>query len=316
MKKTDKAIKGVFGASVINNHQIRQCYYRLDLKLDPKGSELFSRVKPGQFLELDLSNTALPEISEIPRHLRDSAQRPVLLRRPFSFSDVSISQDSKCTSVQVQILYCVLGPGSIRMANLKRGDIVSVLGPLGNGFLVPNNISHAILIAGGMGSPPVLHLADYLKINYPECNTITFVGAKSSEDFPFTVLIDNLRGFVLEEFERIQVPSLIATDDGSAGYEGFITDHARDWLENNDTDPSSTMIFGCGPEPMLAATARLAESYNFPCQVSMERMMACGIGLCQSCAVEVKNDQNGTQYQLCCKDGPVFNAKDVVWQTD
>ena len=202
------------------------------------------------------------------------------------------------------------------MANLKSGDAVSVLGPLGNGFSVPENISNAILIAGGMGSPPILHLADHLMKNHPECNTITFVGAKSNEDFPFTILIDNQRGFVLEEFERIRVPSYIATDDGSAGFQGFITDRARQWLEKNGVDPTSAVIFGCGPEPMLAATALLAESYNLPCQVSMERMMACGIGLCQSCVVEMDTDSEDTQYHLCCKDGPVFNAKNVIWQAD
>ena len=121
---------------------------------------------------------------------------------------------------------------------------------------------------------------------------------------------------LLEEFERIRVPSHIATDDGSAGFHGFVTDHASHWIEKNNIDPTSTLIYGCGPEPMLAATARLAEHYRLPCQVSMERMMACGIGLCQSCAVEVKTISAYTKYHLCCKDGPVFNAEDVVWQVD
>jgi dihydroorotate dehydrogenase electron transfer subunit len=93
---------------------------------------------------------------------------------------------------------------------------------------------------------------------------------------------------VLEEFELLQVPSHIATDDGSAGYHGFVTDKVRHWL-------------------------RLANDFNLPCQVSMERMMACGIGLCQSCAVEVKSDAGDTKYRLCCKDGPVFNANDVLF---
>jgi dihydroorotate dehydrogenase electron transfer subunit len=202
------------------------------------------------------------------------------------------------------------------MTSLKCDDTVSILGPLGNGFSVPDGLSHAVLVAGGMGSPPILHLADHLKKHHSDCEVISFVGAKSSEDFPFTILIDNLRGFVLEEFERIQVSSNIATDDGSAGYQGFVTDLARKWLEDNKVDPASTVIFGCGPEPMLAATAGLADNFGFPCQVSMERMMACGIGLCQSCAVEVSDDSADTKYHLCCKDGPVFNAKHVVWQVD
>lgn len=316
MNKAEIAKKGVFQACVLNNQKIRQCYYRLDLQLDAKGSELFSYVIPGQFLELDMSGVSLPDASEIPNHLKDRSQRQVLLRRPFSFSDVAITRDSKGISVKVQILYCVLGPGSVRMTNLKTNDTVNILGPLGNGFSIPDGLTQAVLIAGGMGSPPILHLADYLKKHYPKCDVVSFVGAKSCEDFPFTLSMGNQRGFVLEEFERIRVPSYTATDDGSAGYHGFVTEHAGQWLEKNRMDPASTIIFGCGPEPMLAATARLAENHGLPCQVSMERMMACGIGLCQSCAVEVNADSADTKYHLCCKDGPVFNANDVVWQAN
>ena len=314
MNRPESAKKGIFQACVLSNQQIRQCYYRLELQLDAKGSELFKGVVPGQFLELDLSGVSLPDASAIPDHLKDSSQRPVLLRRPFSFSDVTVTQDFNGLSVKVQILYCVLGPASVRMMNLRRNDTVSVLGPLGNGFSISDGLSHAILIAGGMGSPPVLHLAAYLKEHYPKCSTVSFVGAKSCEDLPFSALIGNLKGFVLEEFDRIGTPCHIATDDGSAGYQGFVTDHARGWLEKNKIDPASTVIFACGPEPMLAATALLAEDSGLTCQVSMERMMACGIGLCQSCAVEVKAASAGRKYHLCCKDGPVFNSKDVVFQ--
>ena len=316
MNKKAISKKGIFLARVLSNQQIRRCYYRLDLQLDVEGSDLFKGIVPGQFLELDLSSVSLPNASVIPDHLKDSSQRPVLLRRPFSFSDVTVTQDSNGTSVKVQILYCVLGPASIRMMNLKRDESVSVLGPLGNGFSIPDGLSHAILIAGGMGSPPIFHLAGYLKERYPKCNVVSFVGAKSSEDLPFSTHINNQKGVVLEEFDRIGVPSHIATDDGSAGYRGFVTDCARGWLEKNEIDPASTVVFGCGPEPMLATTGLLAEDYKLPCQISMERMMACGIGLCQSCAVEVKATSTDTKYHLCCKDGPVFNAKDVVWQAD
>jgi dihydroorotate dehydrogenase electron transfer subunit len=313
MNNDKTANKGVFDAEVISNHQIRGCYYRLDMQLDAKGSDFFRDVTPGQFLELDLSGVSVPNIADIPNSLRDSSQRSVLLRRPFSFSDVSVTRSAKGICTRVQILYCVLGAGSVRMSNLKCGDIVSVLGPLGNGFLIPDGLSQAVIIGGGMGSPPILHLADYLKQYHPDCQIACFVGAKSCEDFPFTLLMDNERGFVLEEFERIRVPAQTATDDGSAGYRGFVTDLVRHWLKENKTAPDSTVIFGCGPEAMLAATAQLAKEFQLPCQVSMERMMACGIGLCQSCAVEVGDAK---KYHLCCKDGPVFNADEVVWQID
>ncbi|MEN8127702.1 MAG: dihydroorotate dehydrogenase electron transfer subunit [Planctomycetota bacterium] len=311
MNKSETAKKGILGACVLGNEQIHPFYYRLDLQLDVKGSELFSNVVPGQFLELDLSGVSLPNISHIPDHLKDVSQRSVLLRRPFSFSNVTVTQDSGGTSVKVQILYCVLGPASVRMMNLRNNDTVSVLGPLGNGFSIPDGLSHAVLVAGGMGSPPILHLASYLKEHYPKCDATSFVGAKSSEDLPFTLSSDDPKGIVLEEFKKIDVPSHIATDDGSIGYRGFVTDCVCHWLEKNDIDLASTVVFACGPEPMLAATAALAENYELPCQVSMERMMACGIGLCQSCAVEAKTTEN--KYHLCCKDGPVFDARKVVF---
>jgi dihydroorotate dehydrogenase electron transfer subunit len=307
--------KGLFEAEVLSNQQIRRCYYRLNLQFDAQGSRLFEHVRPGQFLELDLSRLGLPENEDIPDHLKQISGKNILLRRPFSFSDVVVSPEKTGRYVKVEILYCVLGPATVRMTRLKSKDRLNVLGPLGNGFTVPEGLSNAILIAGGMGSPPLLHLAGYLRRHNPNAQIVSFVGARTCEDLPFTVRIGNLKGLALEEFELIRVPSQIATDDGSAGFHGFVTDCARRWMQKNSPDPASTIVYACGPEPMLASTARLAKDFSLPCQVSMERMMACGIGLCQSCAVEVKKNLSDTEYHLCCKDGPVFDAEKVVFLT-
>lgn len=316
MSRAERVKKGIFQTKVLSNQQIRPCYHRLILQLDPKGSELFTHVLPGQFAELDLSSISLPDSSRIPGHLQEISQRQVLLRRPFSFSNVIVNQDSKKPCVEVEILYCVLGPATVRMMSLKSDDIVNAMGPLGNGFSIPDGLSHAILIAGGMGSPPILHLAGHLKKHFPRCTPVCFVGAKTTEDLPFTVRMGSRKELVLDEFELLQVRSFVATDDGSAGYRGFVTDNARHWMEKNQLDAASTAVFACGPEPMLSSAALLAENYNLPCQVSMERMMACGIGLCQSCAVEIKTDTDKTIYALCCKDGPVFDATNVVFLKD
>lgn len=306
--------KGVFQAEILSNQQIRQCYYRLNLLFDPRGSRLFQHVIPGQFLEIDLRSVSLPNSELIPDYLKDAADKPVLLRRPFSFSDIIVTPSADGPCVKVEILYCVLGPATVRMMSLKKGDTISILGPLGNGFTIPDNITNALLVAGGMGSPPILHLAGYLKRHDPAVNTVCFVGARNCEDLPFSVRIGNFKGLILEEFERIGVPSHIATDDGSAGFDGYVTDCLRHWLEKNPIDAANTAMFACGPEAMLASTARLAQDYAIPCQVSMERMMACGIGLCQSCAVQAKTDNNQTEYKLCCKNGPVFDAEKVVFR--
>lgn len=316
-RSEDLKNKGLFDAQVLSNQQIRRGYYRLNLQLDKRGSRLFENVIPGQFLELDLSYVSLPESSRIPINLQDISHRQIILRRPFSFSDVAVSHSSEGCSVKLEILYCVLGPATVRMMNLKSGDTINIIGPLGNGFNIPENLSKAILVAGGMGSPPILHLAGYLKRRFPGCNVISFVGARSCEDLPFTVKIGNFKGLVLEEFELIRVPSIIATDDGSAGFRGYVTDGLRHWLEQNSVNSQSAVLYACGPEPMLAGCARLAKDYDLECQISMERMMACGIGLCQSCAVEVKTEMNEqTHFQLCCKNGPVFDAKQVVFHNE
>ncbi len=308
--------KGVFQAEVLSNQQIRRCYYRLNMKFDARGSRLFQNVLPGQFLEMDLSAISLPDETQIPENLKDKASRQVMLRRPFSFSDVIITPTADGPCVKVEILYCVLGPATVRMMSLKKGDTINILGPLGNGFSIPDHLTHALLIAGGMGSPPILHLASHLKHHNPNVEVVSFIGARNIEDLPFTVRIGNFKGLVLEEFELIRVPSHIATDDGSAGFDGFVTDCMRHWLEDNKIDPKASAVFACGPEPMLAGTAKLAKDYDMPCQVSMERMMACGIGLCQSCAVETKKDDNHTEYQLCCKNGPVFDAEKVNFHAE
>lgn len=308
--------KTIVTAEVLSNQQIRKGYYRLILNLSPEDTAPFKDAVPGQFLELDLSNVSLSESSDVPMHLRQFIQKQVLLRRPFSFSDITVTHEAGGYTIKIELLYAVLGPGTVRMMNLKSGDPISILGPLGNGFTIPDNLSHAILIAGGMGAPPILHLASYLKKHQPQCEIFSFIGARSCDDLPFSIRIGNLEGLVLEEFDRIQVPSQIATDDGSAGYRGYVTDCARDWLEHHKINTDKTVIFACGPEPMLASTALLSEDYAVPCQVSMERMMACGIGLCQSCVVQTKTPAKGTGYHLCCKDGPVFDGKDVIFLTE
>lgn len=307
--------KGVFTAEVLSNQQIRECYFRLNLALDPIGSRFFEQVVPGQFLEIDLSGLSLPPERYIPAELRDIAARQVLLRRPFSFSDVvtTPTQDGPC--VKLEILYCVLGPATLRMMTLKSGDVLSLIGPLGNGFTIPQTLKQAVLIAGGMGAPPLLHLGGYLRRHYPTVETICFAGARSCEDLPFTLKIGNLTGLVMDEFDTLGVASQVATDDGSAGFKGFVTDCARHWLENHTIKPDETMIFACGPEPMLAGAARLAADFGLACQVSMERMMACGIGICQSCAVRIRtpNPDQPPLYRLCCKDGPVFDSQAVIF---
>ena len=305
--------KTLFSAEVLSNASVRHSYYRLNLKLDQKGSQYFADAKPGQFAEFDLSRLSLPGSGDIDENLTDVAGRQIILRRPFSFSEVTVTENNP-PAVQIEVLYCVLGPATLRMTTLKAGDHLSIIGPLGNGFSVPEGKKLAILIAGGMGAPPMQHLAEYLKAEYPDITAVVFAGARSLKDLPFAVETDQNGEHVPVEFARLGDEAHIATDDGSAGYRGFVTDCAVKWLREHPCEPQETIIYSCGPEIMLAAVSRLAADRGIDCQVSMERMMACGIGLCQSCAVAVKSQIEGqTEYRLCCKDGPVFDSKDVCF---
>lgn len=306
--------KGVCSATVHDNRPIRECFWKMQLILDRAGSLTFADVRPGQFAEFDVSAAATPPLDQVSEHLRDRLSHTVMLRRPFSFSDVSVLHSDQGPTVKMEVLYCVLGPATIRMTTFRPGDKLSVIGPLGNGFWYPETMKHALLIAGGMGAPPLQHLADTLRKRHPQVSVTAFAGARTCEDLPFLLRIGNKTGIVLEEFERLGVPSLIATDDGSAGFKGYVTDCAAQWIAEHRPNPTETVLFACGPEPMLAQCARLAEATGMLCQVSMERMMACGIGLCQSCAVEVRKDETtSSEYKLCCKDGPVFDSRDVIF---
>ncbi len=305
--------KGMFDAVVLANKCIRERFYRLGLEFSSDGASAFAKAGPGQFAELDLSGVALPPAEEIPEDLHDAAERKILLRRPFSFCDISGQREK----TRVDILYCVVGPATLRMTTLSEGKSVSVIGPLGNGFQMPDGKKTALLVSGGIGAGPLIHLAKVLITDYPEMEVIAFSGAKTKWELPFEKPLDEISqqlGFSLHEFARYGVESQIATDDGSAGYQGLVTDCFSQWLGQRNLSAEDTIIYSCGPEAMLAQVARIAEDKKIVCQVSMERMMACGIGVCQSCAVECKVEGSSqTIYKLCCKDGPVFDVKEVVF---
>jgi dihydroorotate dehydrogenase electron transfer subunit len=313
--KPASAGKGVFTATVASNRQIGDCFWTLDLEFVGTGGEAFALFRPGQFAQVDVSTVGLPPNERIPAHLRDACRRKVLLRRPFSFAEVAAEEGR----TRAELLYCVLGPASVRMTALARGDSVSVVGPLGNGFWVPEGKRTALLVVGGMGTPPIRCLAQYLTAEHASIEPVAFVGAVSGHALPFEGRLDEVSqqlGFCVPAFAKYGIPSAVATDDGSVGHRGLVTECVVQWLDQHaEHVPDETIIYACGPEPMLAAVARIAERWNIDCQVSMERRMACGIGLCQSCAVECRMDGSAeTIYKLCCQDGPVFDAREVVWQ--
>jgi len=274
---------------------------------------VFAAARPGQFAQLDVSSAALPAAASIAKEQADVAGRGILLRRPFSFAEVQRQGDA----AMVEILYCTVGPASLRMTTLSAGDSISVLGPLGRGFWIPPGKKTAVLVSGGMGAGPLLHMAEVLTAEHPHMEVAAFAGARTAEALPFEARLDKVSqelGYWLAEYAGYGIRSVVATDDGSVGYCGLVTDALRKWLDGYTGSGSELVIFGCGPEAMLAAMAAIAEAGGIDCQVSMERMMACGIGLCQSCVVQCRTGDDGeTVNKLCCRDGPVFDSREVVF---
>ncbi len=187
------------------------------------------------------------------------------------------------------ILVRVVGKGTKLLAEMRPGDTLFVLGPLGRGFSAPLDGRHPVLVAGGVGVAPLLFLAEQLAASKVRA---TFIyGGRTSRDLP-------LRSRIAAAADL-----LVTTEDGSLGEEGVVTAP----LERVLAGTSHTQVFSCGPDPMLRAVALAADAADTPCEVALESPMACGMGTCKGCAVEAAD--GGFRY-VCC-DGPVFDALEI-----
>ena len=239
--------------------------------------------------------------------VRPSFSVDPFLPRAFSIYRIAPSADS-ADSV-VEILYKVLGKGTQCLSRMEAGQEMEILGPLGNSFTVSESAETAVLVAGGIGVPPIAALAPHLRNpqSLPDRqagairNGLVFLGGKTSEDI-----------LCVKDFEGDGATVHVTTEDGSMGTRGLITDLLEPFLRTSDVGPRT--VFTCGPPGMLAAVARLAEKHGMACQTSVEANMACGIGACMGCVVSVQDSEHGSQiYKKVCEDGPVFDAEDVVW---
>ncbi len=276
---------------IIFNKRIAPRHYVIRLK----APVLAKTAQAGQFVQINVGADSRV------RSLAGRHRGMPLLRRPFSILSASESA--------IDILYAVIGEGTEILSKKKTGDSVDVLGPLGNSWsrIAPGR--KAILIGGGVGIPPLYFLVRKEKAKRRQIEV--FLGARG-------------RSLLLyqREFKKLSVNVHVATDDGSAGFKGRVTEllekEARSWkLEagsKNKSFPSPisqlpAYLYACGPEPMLKAVAQLASEMNLDGEVSMEAPMACGFGICVGCAVPVV----GGKYKLCCHDGSVFKIDEVDW---
>ena len=246
-----------------------------------------------------------------------------LLRRPFSLA--GRGDDEQGT--WVEIIHRVVGVGTAWLAQLKHGDAVDLIGPLGNHFALPAGKSIGLLVGGGVGLPPMFYLAQAMKER--GWQGVGFVGALT-RDLLAVTFRDEVSPDVsgtpvqsVEEFASQGYPTVITTDDGSHGLKGRITAGVEKYLQTLSPEQArSAVVFTCGPEPMMHAVAKLAKQHEVDCQVCLEQAMACGMTTCQSCIVKIEDAKkpHGTdvhgrpwRYKLACTDGPVFSADDVIW---
>ena len=257
---------------IIYNKRLQAGYYRMALRWDTP------LIRPGQFVMLRATGSLDP-----------------LLRRPLGIYNV-LGSDGKdgFRGNAVELLYRVVGRGTALLSEKKPGDRVDVLGPLGNGFPAPKGGgADVIMVAGGMGIVPL-----YLFAKRLDGGTL-FFGCRSKAE-----------AGLIKDFRILKKRIMIATEDGSAGRQGLVTE-----ILDEELTPRS-VIYACGPAGMLKETARLSEKAGARCYVSLERPMACGIGVCLGCAVKARNHtgKENRDYRMVCSDGPVFDSRDIDWE--
>ena len=245
------------------------------------------RIVPGQFIMLRLAGCDDP-----------------LLGRPLALYDTVLDGGEP---VALDIVYLAQGKLTRRLADCQPGQRLEVWGPLGNGFC-PRPGEHLMMVAGGIGQTPFLALArqhlglrEYGEppLSVPVARKVTLCYGARTRDY--------LAG--VEDFERLGVEVHLATDDGTAGHHGLVTDVLTELLKTQNI----SRIAGCGPEPMMARVAAIAIARGIDCQVSLETPMACGIGICFSCVAKVRDAHGNWDYRRTCVEGPVFEAPQIEW---
>lgn len=271
---------------VVENTQIAQDTYRLRF-VSPMIAE---RITPGQFIMVRIHGLNDP-----------------LIGRALALYDLPTTQSGESA---IDVVYVVKGKFTTRLAVIKAGQKINVWGPLGNGFST-QPVDHLLIAAGGIGYTPFLAVAKEAlgKRAFGEparptawAGRITICyGARTK-----TLLAG------VEDFRNAGMNVRIATDDGSAGHHGLVTDLIHEQLANRPEN-ESTRLLCCGPEPMMEAVSNIAAQFQLPCEVSLETPMACGIGICFSCVAKVREGESDWDYKRTCVEGPVFPADAIVW---
>ena len=242
-----------------------------------RSREIADSAKPGQFVMAGLA---------------DCSSDPLLKRALAVYSIPRTAGDGDLLTLLIK----VVGPGTRQLAALREGDRVSLIGPLGNGFDTSRAKGRvSVLVAGGVGIASVFLLARELSEAGEEVHLL--YGARRARD---------LVG--LEDFQGLGIQVQVATEDGSRGARGLVTRILEPYFRSYPA--RKLAVYTCGPNPMMQAVSRLASAHGAGCQVSVETPMACGFGVCLGCSVRTVHS-----YRLACTHGPVFDAREVVWDT-
>jgi dihydroorotate dehydrogenase electron transfer subunit len=256
-------------AQIVSNERDADQYFRLVLR----APQIAPLVQPGQFA-----------------HVRIPPLKDALLRRPFSIFQVADDTFS--------ILYKTVGKGTAALSQMRAGEEVSAIGPLGHGFTVPQPGGETpLLVAGGYGMA-----AMYLLAQRSPQKGIVFVGGRRRVD----ILCE-------QEFQALGWEVRATTEDGSHGEKGLVTQPLLAELRNPRSQIRDPKLFACGPNPMLKAVGKIAEELNVPAELSVDEHMCCGVGVCLACVIKVKSG-DGWEFQRTCTEGPVFDSKQVVWE--
>ena len=264
-------------AEVIGNTQLSADYNVLALA----APSIAADSAPGQFVMV-----------------RSAKGHDPLLRRPFSVFE--IVRDRSGVPVGISLLNKCIGVSTALLYAARPGQLVTCLGPLGRAFTVVDPPVDAWMVAGGVGLAPFALLAVALRDR--GVTSTLFYGARRAAEL-----------FYLDFFRRLDVDLVLTTEDGSAGERGRIAAPLERRLAARDP-ARSLMVYACGPEGLLAACARITGGSNIRCQVSVERVMGCGLGGCYSCVIPVRDEAGSFHYVRSCIEGPVLAADQVLWE--
>ena len=271
--------------AVLENEPIARDTFRLRLD-DPA---MARAIRPGQFVMIRLASGTDP-----------------LLARPFALYDVA--RDAQGTPTAIDVVYLVVGRGTMALSRFRPGDLATIWGPLGNGF-GPAPEGNVVFVAGGIGQTPFLALGRWW-LGHARYGEAEIPSSRSDK----AVLLYGVRSRDLaagvSDFESAGIKVDIATDDGSAGHHGYVTDLLLRRLEQGDRPAK---VVGCGPPAMLASLARIVARHDIACDLSLENHMACGFGACFSCVAPIRQEDGSIDLRRVCVEGPIFPSREVVW---